>query len=282
MFTTDSLTAPDGAAIGRLTTGTGPGLVIVHGGFESATSHGQLAEALAETCTVHLPDRRGRASSGPIPDGFGLGGETADLAALLRDTGAKAVFGVSTGGIIALEAALALPSVERVAVYEPPLAVGGSIDWSFADRFDREIADGRLASALATATRGTRMFGGGMPRWALAAVARLMLAAGDRRPDGTRVTLRELTPTFRQDIALVREAADRIDRYAALDVPVLLLGGAGSPGYLKTALDALERVLPHPERVEFDRLNHGGAANRNRGGRPELIAARLRRFLTGP
>lgn len=281
MFATDSLTAPDGAAIGRLATGTGPGLVIVHGGFESATSHDRIAAALADAFTVHLPDRRGRAASGPIPAGFGLDGETADLAALLRVTGAEAVFGVSTGGIIALEAALAVPSIKRVAVYEPPLAVGGSIDWSFTDRFDREIAEGRLAAALATATRGTRMFGGGMPRWALAAVARLMLAAGDRRPDGTRVTLRELTPTFRQDIALVREAADRIDRYAAVEAPVLLLGGGASPGYLKTALDALERTLPRAERVEFDRLGHGGSANRNRGGRPDLVAARLRGFFTG-
>jgi hypothetical protein len=63
-------------------------------------------------------------------------------------------------------------------------------------------------------------------------------------------------------------------------MPVLLLGGANSPGYLKTALAALERTLPHAERVEFPKLNHGGAANRGRGGRPDLVAAALRSFLT--
>jgi hypothetical protein len=63
---------------------------------------------------------------------------------------------------------------------------------------------------------------------------------------------------------------------------VLLLGGSKSPAYLKTALDALENVLPHVQRIEFPGLDHGGssdASNTNRGGKPELVAQALRQFF---
>jgi hypothetical protein len=36
-----------------------------------------------------------------------------------------------------------------------------------------------------------------------------------------------------------------LDRYRALDLPVRLLGGARSPGHLRTRLDALAAVLPN-------------------------------------
>ncbi len=61
-----------------------------------------------------------------------------------------------------------------------------------------------------------------------------------------------------------------------------LLRGGRSPAYLKTALDVLERVLPHAERVEFPKLNHGGSGNRNRGGDPPLVAGTLRDFFALP
>ena len=40
-----------------------------------------------------------------------------------------------------------------------------------------------------------------------------------------------------------------IDRYAAIDVPVLLLGGERSPAHLRAGLDALAAVLPRAEPV---------------------------------
>jgi hypothetical protein len=46
---------------------------------------------------------------------------------------------------------------------------------------------------------------------------------------------------------------------------------------LKRTLDALENVLPHEKRVEFQGVGHVAADN---GGRPELVAEELRSFFT--
>jgi hypothetical protein len=63
---------------------------------------------------------------------------------------------------------------------------------------------------------------------------------------------------------------------------VLLLGGSKSPAYLKGALDALENVLPHVNRVEFPGLNHAASWNTDKGGQPEPVAQELHRFFAEP
>jgi hypothetical protein len=76
--------------------------------------------------------------------------------ALARATGAASLFGLSSGAITALQAALVLPAIRRVAVYEPPLSVNYSTPTSWVARYEREVAAGRLGSAAITAIRGTR------------------------------------------------------------------------------------------------------------------------------
>jgi hypothetical protein len=58
---------------------------------------------------------------------------------------------------------------------------------------------------------------------------------------------------------------------------VLLLGGSKSPAYLKKSLLGLERVLPNVRRVEFAGVGHVAADN---SGKPEMVAAELRRFFS--
>src|SRR5207244_2729217 len=119
------VTSKDGTAIAYYQFGAGPGLVLVHGAMQSALSHRQLAEALTERFTVTVYDRRGRGASGAAGAGYAIHKEVEDLAALLSQTAAQRVFGVSSGGLIALEAALALPAIQQVAVYEPALRLNG-------------------------------------------------------------------------------------------------------------------------------------------------------------
>src|SRR5712691_12515722 len=94
-YTTGSVTSQDGTTIGYRQLGHGPGVVLVHGAMESAQSHMQLAEALADAFTVYVPDRRGRGLSGPYGKDYGLQKEVEDMDALLTKTGAHNVFGVS-------------------------------------------------------------------------------------------------------------------------------------------------------------------------------------------
>jgi pimeloyl-ACP methyl ester carboxylesterase len=66
------------------------------------------------------------------------------------------VFGLSSGGIIALETAHLLPDVARIAVYEPPFSIAGSSPIEWLPRFDDEIAMGDIAAALITALKGAQ------------------------------------------------------------------------------------------------------------------------------
>ena len=115
--TLSSVTSVDGTAIGYRRLGDGPGVVLLHGAMSSSYNHVQLAEALADTFTVYVPDRRGRGLSGPYRKDHSLQTEVGDLAAVLEATGARNVFGCSSGAIVVLEAALTLPALRRAAIF---------------------------------------------------------------------------------------------------------------------------------------------------------------------
>jgi pimeloyl-ACP methyl ester carboxylesterase len=51
--------------------------------------------------------------------------EVDDLALLLETTGARNVFALSSGALIALQTALSSDGISRLALYEPPLAIDG-------------------------------------------------------------------------------------------------------------------------------------------------------------
>lgn len=129
---------------------------MLHGGMRASQNLTRLAGALADAFSVYVPDHRGRGLSGPPGDHYSIDAECADVDALARATGAASVFGLSSGAIITLHAALVLPAIRRVAVYEPPLSVNHSTPTSWVARYDREVAAGKLGSAAITAIRGTR------------------------------------------------------------------------------------------------------------------------------
>jgi pimeloyl-ACP methyl ester carboxylesterase len=104
--------------------GSGPALLIVHGGGEDAEVWRAVAERL-EDFTVVTYDRRGTSRSGR--DGWPGGGSAQhadDAAALLQvlELGEVVVFGPSSAGIVALQLALRHPTlVRRALVFEPGL-----------------------------------------------------------------------------------------------------------------------------------------------------------------
>jgi pimeloyl-ACP methyl ester carboxylesterase len=284
-YTTGTITARDGVTLGYRQLGHGPGVVMLHGAMESAASHLQLAQGLADQHTVYLLDRRGRGLSGPFAADYSIQSEVDDLSDLLSTTGARDVFGVSAGGLICLQAALALPAIQHVAVYEPALITGNDPNPAAAlRRFDRELAAGNLPAALVTGMLGAQMgpaFLRLMPRWLLEAFTRQGMAAEERQAAPGAVTMRQLAPTLHYDFALVAALARQQERFRAVQQPVLLLGGSRSPRFLKAGLAALERILPHARRVEFAGLDHGGSSDlsaTNRHGDPARVAVELRRF----
>jgi hypothetical protein len=123
-----------------------------------------------------------------------------------------------------------------------------------------------------------------MPRRLLAFFTTLAMKSEDKKAGPGDVTMRMLAPTLHYEGTLLAEMAGKPDRFAEVRAEVLLLGGSKGLPYLKPALDALERTLPHARRVEFDGLDHGGSADvskMNPKGRPEVVAEELRRFFAG-
>lgn len=267
----------DGTEIGWWSVGAGPGLLVVHGAMQSGLSQLDLAGLLADGRTVHLLDRRGRGRSAPYPaGGFDPSAEVADVVAVARATGSADVLGISSGAILTLRAGLVEPDLARLAVFEPPIAVGGSIRIDQLARFDREYAEGRLVDAMVTAMRAAEM-GPGFLRF----VPRRLLRAGTRwmlRRDDTR-TLADGVPHVRQlatalpaDLRIVKENAERAGDFADVRASTLLLAGTATRPYLRTAVDALAAVMPNVRSVPLPGTDHGATQNRDRYGKPEFVA----------
>jgi pimeloyl-ACP methyl ester carboxylesterase len=279
---TKFVTSKDGTVIGYRQMGQGPGLVIVHGTMESSLSHSQLAEALADIFTVYLPDRRGRGLSGPYRKDHKIQNDVEDLEAVVTNTDSHYVFGISAGALICLQAALHLPSIRKVAVFDPPLIVNGSVSTEFLARHDKEMAEGDVPSAMVTAMLGGQMgppIFKSFPRWLLKALTKMMLSADEKNAQKDDVTMRAMASTIHYDFHLSVELENKHESFRAIDAEILLLGASQSPPYFKTALDALTKNLPHARRFAFAGLHHGATGNTNRGGKPDRVAEQLLRFF---
>jgi pimeloyl-ACP methyl ester carboxylesterase len=276
-----STISADGTTIAYRESGDGPGVVLVHGAMQSARSFSQLAAALSTSFRVYVPDRRGRGRSGPYGVRHDLAVEAEDLGALLRATGARRVFGLSSGALIALYAARNLPdAIDELAVYEPPLDLDGARPAAWASRYEGERERGDFAAAMVTILKGT----GDVelltyvPRFVLTPLLRHLIRADAAKAGDDHVAMRDLVPTVHHDVMLQREAASLTPSFAAIDCKTLLLGGSRSHRALRTGLDGLARLLPNARRVQLVGVGHVAAADD--AGRPAVVADALRAFFS--
>ena len=229
------VTSTDGTTIGYRQLGKGVGVILLHG--EMKTSHDlvALAAALSDAFTVYVVDRRGRGLSGPHGDRYSVDTEVRDVQALVAATGARSIFGLSAGALVALRAARVTPALERVALYEPPF----SNPWLCAHELALSLRRGTRARPCG-GRRGDGHEGHGRrtpvrqaPSPILVPLLSLVMRLqGDGDGDEDEVPIRALAPTLRYDIEIVTEMADTLDDYRALEARVLLLGGSRSPAFL--------------------------------------------------
>ena len=280
-YTTGSVTSADGTSIGYRQIGNGPGLILLHGGMQASQHYMRLAAALSDAFTVYVPDRRGRGMSGPQDEQYSMSKECEDVEALLTRTGTHFVFGHSAGALIGLQAALTLSVIHKLAVYEPPFPLHGSVPLSWVPRYERDVAQGDLASAMFTVFQGLQIsqgIFGLLPRWLLLPLIRSMLRKEKLETKDPDVTLEALVPTIGFEQRLVREMDKSLERFAGMRTKVLLLGGKKTAPYLLEALDALSRTLPDVERVDYPDLGHNGPNT----DAPERISKDLRAFFRRP
>lgn len=274
----------DGTKIGYAKVGNGPGLILVQGAMGAVAHYSGLAEALSGFFTVLMPDRRGRGMS-PLPyrPGHDVGRDVEDVEAVQAASDARFIFGLSSGAMIALEAARRLPAIERAALYEPPFYPQG-IDRRGIVRFKAEINRGDLASALVTAGRivglaplPVRL----LPKRVARHITGLLLRLDTKHGDDTYLRLSELVPAMRYDFDVVADMQDAMGSASTLHKPILILNGTRSPCYLQTAASRLAAVLPDSRRVVLPNLDHSGPWNVEKGGQPKQVSPALLDFFPG-
>ena len=253
---------------------------MLHGSMSSGYYHLELAEALSDAFTIYLPDRRGRGLSGAYQDGDGIQQEVGDLEAVLTRTGARNVFGVSVGAVIALQAALVLPAISKLALYEPLLLPDAATASAMMTRYDQQMAAGKVTAALSTAMKGAR---DGLSRHerhaALAAVCpdqahgELDTEGGLHRPPA------DLAAALHYEGHEIVAMSGSLDTLKDVHADVLLLGGSKSSALIKDALTRVERAVPGTQRIQLPGLNHSAPWNKQVRGNPELVARALREFF---
>ncbi|MFD5258800.1 alpha/beta fold hydrolase [Streptomyces bobili] len=218
----------DGTSLAYARAGQGPAVILVSGAMSTGGTVAPLAGLLAPYFTAFWYDRRGRGESGDTAP-YAVEREVEDLAALIEAAGGEAaLYGVSSGGALALEAAAAGLPVSRVAVYETPFA-----DFSEGGAEERAAYTEHLTEALAHDRRGdaVELF------LRLTGLAEEMIQGARQSPMWP--AMEGIAPTLAYDDAVMGDGLVPRERLASLDAPVLSLVGSASPDWLRRAARAV-------------------------------------------
>jgi pimeloyl-ACP methyl ester carboxylesterase len=223
----------DGTSLAYVRAGSGPAVVLVSGAMSTGATTAPLAARLADHCEVVVYDRRGRGGSGDTAP-YAVAREVEDLGALIGEVGGSAaLYGVSSGGALALEAAASgLPGVTEVAVYEPPFTL------SREDAEARRRYTERLTEALGRGAHGdaVELF------LTLTGLAPEMIA--NARSSPMWAGMEAVAPTLAYDDAVMGGGPVPRERLAEIGVPVLAVAGGASPAWMREAVEAVADAVP--------------------------------------
>jgi pimeloyl-ACP methyl ester carboxylesterase len=243
-------TSADGTPIAWASTGSGPVVVTVDPALGSSASRQSeaLVAVLAEAFTVVTYDRRGRGGSGDTAP-YDVAREVEDLAAVAAATAAAGalpyVYGLSSGGLLALQAAAAGVPMARLAVFEPPLPddvatrPGGWVD-PLTRELEAILAEGRNGDAV-----DHFMASIGMPEEARAGM----------RATPAWAAFAAVAPTLLYDCALGERTGLAV--VADVTVPTLVVDSLGSSADLTGWAAAIMGALPDGTHVSLPGEWHG-------------------------
>jgi pimeloyl-ACP methyl ester carboxylesterase len=261
-----TVTSADGTEIAFETYGAGRPLILVDG----ATAHravnpanAELGQLLSDSFTTYVYDRRGRGQSGDTAP-YAVQREIEDIAALIDHAGAPAaVFGWSSGSLLALDAAAAGLPITALALFEPPVVVDDSrppLPADYVEQLESFIAAGRrdqAAELFMTAAAG-------LPAEAVAGIKQSPYWA----------PVEEVAHTISYDGRIMAQTMSGnplpTDRWSTVDVPVLVLHGDQTWPALTTAAQAMATHLKPATLKPVPGENHSAS--------PSVLAPVLREF----
>jgi pimeloyl-ACP methyl ester carboxylesterase len=233
------VTSRDGTKIAFDRAGSGISVILVDGALShrKAGPNGPLAELLAEHFAVYTYDRRGRGESGDTAP-YAVEREVEDLEAVLAAAGGSAyLYGISSGGVLALEAAIRLNGIDALALFELPFVVDDTrppIPDDFAAHLTALIASDRRGEAVKYfMTEGVGL-------------SKIIVATMRVMPMWSK--LKALAHTLPYDATILGPdtGAGRplpAARWASLTVPTLVIGGGKSPDWMRNSVEALAGLL---------------------------------------
>ena len=251
------VTSKDGTQIGYSVIGSGPAIVLVDGAmcWRAMGPATPLAEELKDRFTVYTYDRRGRGESGDTKP-YSTEREIDDLAALIAAAGGSVkLYAISSGVILALEAANTLPGITGMVLYEAPIftdATRKPVPADYVQRMDELVASGDNAGAV----KHFMQKGIAVPWFVLAMMQvfgmfRKMAPVGHTLPYDTAF----VAPlwTYRPIPA---------NRWPHVTMPVLAMGGSKSDAWMQNAQKAIAANLPNAQHRTLPGQNHmvGAAA----------------------
>jgi pimeloyl-ACP methyl ester carboxylesterase len=245
----ETVTSADGTSIAYTEQGHGPVLIVVDGAM--ATPDGgrkpRQAALLAEHFTVRTFFRRGRGDSGDTPP-YSPDRELDDIEALIDLGGQPAyLYGHSSGGCLALDAAARLGAkLSKAAVYEVPY----NDDPAFRPTWTAYLE--QLHAALAQNRRGDAA----MLFLALVGTPPGQIAAMRQTPSWSG--LEAMVPTLAHDHGGVMgpDPAVPADRVTRVDIPLLAMFGTLSPLFMGQTAGTLSRTAKQGELRAVDGQAH--------------------------
>lgn len=264
---TTYLTSADGTKIACERTGSGPALVLVDGAmcYRDSGPARPLAKELADTFTVYTYDRRDRGESGPGTE-ISAEREFEDLEAVLKEAGgAPFLYGISSGAVLAADAATRGLGVPKLAIYEPPLIVDSQdrepLPADQLERVSARIAAGENAQAIRDFLLAVEV-----PPF----VVKLMRFM----PGWSKMVA--VAPSLRYDFTHLRGLQQGnplpTDRWSALTMPTLVVDGSKSSAWMRKGVRSMAEVLPNATYRTLDKQNHMV--------KPKALAPVLKEFFT--
>jgi len=244
-----TVVSKDGTKIAYDKSGKGRAVILIGGALMTRESWADLPKLLAGNFTVYAYDRRGRGDSGDtLP--YALDRELEDIDALVTVAGESAsLYGISSGGALALEAAIKLDGkTEKLAVYEVPYdsSIGGLNAW-------REFR-AKLKEALDRQDRSE-------------AIVQFLKFVG--QPDESIENMKKmpmwqaleaLAPTLAYDVeAIGKDRMISAEQLEKMTAPALILDGGASlehAPFMRTTANALAKGIMRAKHTVIEGQGH--------------------------
>src|SRR5262245_24867646 len=238
----------DGTTIAFDQVGSGPRVILVCGGSTDRMSNASLAGAPASDFTVLNYDRRGRGDSGDTPP-YAIEREFEDLDAVITAAGGSAaVYGSSSGAVLALKAAHGL-GITRLVLWEPPYVPEGERrpPADTAATFRELVADGRRDAAVEFFMSEVV---GLPPEFVAGARSQPFWASQEA-----------IAHTLAYDATIMDDYWLRADEFADVEIRTLVLYGDASFPWFALTTQQLADALPNARREALAGQQHDVAAN---------------------